>query len=76
MLIPNLFAPDRRLLLLAGLTASSSAIAMAGTAEAASSEAGLTVIAEIVAKPEHAADVRSALAPFATRTKSEPGCLH
>lgn len=64
----------RRALLLAAATAPGLALAMS-TAAAAAPEAGVTVIAEILARPEHAEEVRAALAPFAARTQREPGCL-
>ena len=67
----------RRALLQAALAAPAVAIVANTTAaNAAEPEAGLTVIAEIVAKPEHAADIRAVLAPFAAGVKSEAGCLH
>ena len=68
---------DRRALLLAALASPALAsVLAAGPAEAAPAEGGLTVIAEIIAKPEHSAEVRSALQPFATSTRREAGCLH
>jgi quinol monooxygenase YgiN len=37
---------------------------------------GLRVMADLVAKPEHADDLRSLLVPFAAGARKEPGCLH
>ncbi len=71
-------APDRRALLLAAAASPAFAVAAAAAAEpaGAGAAAGVTVIAEITAKPEHADEVRAALKPFAAATRREAGCLH
>ena len=72
--MPDPTRTDRRALLLAAALSPALAATMASGSAAA--EPGLTVIAEIPAKPEHADEVRRALTPFAARTKGEAGCLH
>jgi quinol monooxygenase YgiN len=68
---------DRRALLFAALASPAVAAALtARGAQAADPAVGVTVIAEILAKPERAAEVRAVLRPFAETTRGEAGCLH
>ena len=46
-----------------------------GPADARSEPKGLRVIAELVAKPGSADDLRNVLVPFAQGSRKEPGCL-
>jgi quinol monooxygenase YgiN len=48
-------------------------VLVAWSAEAAG-QAGYFVIAEVVAKPEKADELRALLVPFAEKSRTEPGC--
>ena len=65
---------DRRLLLQAA--ALSPALAVVTAAKAADSPDKMVVIAELVAKPERANDLRNILVPFVEGARKEPGCEH
>ena len=66
-----------RLTIIAGgaMGAISVAVAGLGTALGQSEPKGLRVIAELVAKPGSADDLRKLLIPFAQGARKEPGCL-
>jgi quinol monooxygenase YgiN len=76
LLMSDPITADRRALLLAGIASAGLGLMLTASAANAETESGLTVIAEIIAKPENAAEVRAALEPFAARTKNQAGCLH
>ena len=64
---------DRRTLIQGAAVSTLIATQFAEAAQAA--EPGLLyVIAEIVAKPEAAKDLRALLVPFAAKSRKEPGC--
>ena len=65
--------PNRRNLL-RGAAIGSGLLACGMTVAAASKSSDLYVIAEIVAKPEAADDLRALLVPFAAKSRKEPGC--
>jgi quinol monooxygenase YgiN len=65
--------PDRRSLLKAA--ALGSLASLVATSAAAQDQATLFVIAEIVAKPDAADQLRDLLVPFAASSAKEPGCL-
>ena len=66
--------PQRRALIQGAAVAT--ALAAWGVASAAKPKAGqLFVIAEIVAKPGAADDLRALLVPFAAKSRKEPGCF-
>jgi quinol monooxygenase YgiN len=61
---------------IAGAATGAAFIAIAGVgASSADEPAGLRVIAELVAKPETADQLRQLLVPFAKSARMEPGCL-
>jgi quinol monooxygenase YgiN len=64
---------SRRALLVSGAIGAA-LVTVTGTAGAQSVK-GLRVVAEIVAKPGSADDLRALLVPFAKGARKEPGCL-
>lgn len=50
-------------------------LAAAQSAQAAST-GSIYIIAEIVAKPDKADDLRTLMVPFAEKARAEPGCQH
>jgi quinol monooxygenase YgiN len=69
-------AIDRRLVLRSMAAAPALAAAMSGRADAAGQAGYLAVVAEIEAKPEHAAAMRALMVPFAASSRAEAGCRH
>jgi quinol monooxygenase YgiN len=67
---------DRRLALRSLAAAPGLAMLAAARADAAGHAGYLAVIAEIEAKPEHAAAMRALMVPFAASSRQEPGCRH
>ena len=68
--------PSRRRIIVGGaIGAASITLAGLGTALAQTEPKGLRVIAELVAKPGSADDLRKLLVPFAQGARKEPGCL-
>jgi quinol monooxygenase YgiN len=66
---------SRRRTLLQGSVAIASTLVTWGSASAAANKGGdLYVIAEIVAKPESAKELRALIVPFAAKARKEPGC--
>ena len=67
-----------RFTVIAGSAMGAIAVAVGGfgTALAQSEPKGLRVIAELVAKPGSADDLRKVLVPFAQGARKEPGCLN
>ena len=70
-----MFSSDRRTFVRTiGASAALAAFASVGGAEAA--DDALYVIAELVAKPEKADDLRKLLVEFVAGARKEPGCKH
>jgi quinol monooxygenase YgiN len=69
---------SRRSIVTGGVVSAATLVAVAAgssPAEADSESKGLRVIAELVAKPGSADDLRKELVPFAASSRKEPGCL-
>src|ERR1700675_3176524 len=67
-------ACDRRTFVQTGALGSLLMSFLAASSVEAAGQAGYFVIAEIVAKPGSADELRSLLVPFAEKSRTEPGC--
>jgi quinol monooxygenase YgiN len=67
--------PSRRTTLIGGALGAVAALASSVPALAQDEPKGLRVIAELIAKPGSADDLRMQLLPFAQGARTEPGCL-
>jgi quinol monooxygenase YgiN len=67
-------ALDRRLFVQTAALGSLLTSVLAASSAEAAPQAGYFVIAEVIAKPEKADELRSLLVPFAEKSRTEPGC--
>ncbi len=66
---------DRRMLLWGAALVPAGAMLFSG-AHAAEAAGPITIIAELVSKPDRADALRDIMVPFAEGSRHEPGCLH
>jgi quinol monooxygenase YgiN len=65
---------DRRTFVQTAALGSLLATVLAASSAEAAGQPGYFVIAEVVAKPEKADELRALLVPFAEKSRTEPGC--